>query len=299
MRMAFSLSIIPREEFKNHPLLARLLELHDIPDKLYVAGVLPDVVLDEYGRATPRILSVIGSRKHSTYGKIAVEKLIASLSGEQVVILSGLAFGIDAIAHESALKHSITTVAIPGSGLDAKVLYPNIHLSLAERIVQAGGALMSEFAPDMQAAQWTFPARNRIVAALADAVLVVEAAEKSGALITARQGLELGRDIGALPGEILSETSKGTNALIRDGAALVGNADDLFAFLHLTKKETVVSYDFTDEEKSILDMLSEPMEKDLLLIKSSMPPEQFLTALSSLEMKGYIQDTFGEVRKVV
>lgn len=297
--MAFPLSIIPREEFKNHPLLARLLELHDVPENLYVAGTLPDVALDEFGRATPRILSVVGSRKHSTYGKIAAEKLISALQGEKVVILSGLAFGIDAIAHDNALKHSLITIAIPGSGLDARVLYPNIHLSLAEKIAEAGGALISEFAPNMQAAQWTFPARNRLVAALSDAILVVEAAEKSGALITARQGLELGRDIGAVPGEIISETSHGTNSLIHDGAALIGNADDLYSLLHLTRKETAVAHDYTDDEKNILDMLNEPMEKDLLLIRSSMPPEQFLTVLSSLEMKGCIQDTFGEVRKVV
>lgn len=297
--MAFPLSIIPRESFKDNPLLARLLELHDIPDKLYVAGTLPEITLDEFGRATPRILSVVGSRKNSTYGKIAAEKLIASLRGEDIVILSGLAFGIDAISHEAALRHSLKTVAVPGSGLDARVLYPNIHLSLAEEIVEAGGALVSEFAPDMQAAQWTFPARNRIVAALSDAILVVEAAEKSGALITVRQGLELGRDIGAVPGEIMSETSRGTNALIHDGASLIGTPEDLYSLLRLTKKKSSVEYDFTDEERSILDILSEPMEKDLLLIKSSMSPEQFMTVLSSLEVKGCIQDTFGEVRKVV
>lgn len=297
--MAFPLSIIPRESFKDHPLLARLLELHDIPDKIYVAGTLPDVVLDEFGRATPRILSVVGSRKHSTYGRIAAERLLASLQGQPVVIVSGLAFGIDAIAHEAALKHSLTTIALPGSGLDARVLYPNIHLSLAERIVEAGGALISEFAPDMQAAQWTFPARNRLMAALSDAILVVEAAEKSGTLITARQGLELGRDIGAVPGEILSETSHGANALIHEGAYLIGNEENLYSLLHLAKKETGAIYDYTDEEKTILAILNEPMEKDLLLIKSNMSPEQFMTVLSSLEMKGCIQDTFGEVRKVV
>lgn len=298
--MPFPLSIIPREEFKNHPLLARLLELHDIPDRLYIAGTLPDVSLDEYGRATPRILSIVGSRKHTTYGKIAAEKLIASLQGEDVVILSGLAFGIDAIAHTNALKNSLATVAIPGSGLDTKVLYPNMHIPLAEDIVARGGALISEFAPEMGAAQWTFPARNRLVAALSDAILVVEAAEKSGALITARQGLELGRDIGAVPGEITSDTSLGTNALIHDGAFLIGNADDLYSLLHLTKKEiSASSFEYTDEEKILLDLLNEPMEKDLLLIKSNMPPEQFMTTLMSLEMKGCIQDTFGEVRKVV
>lgn len=298
--MAFPLSIIPREEYKNHPLLTRLLELHDMPAKLYIAGVLPEVTLDEYGRATPRILTVVGSRKYTTYGKLAIEKLLGELAGVPVVILSGLALGIDGIAHESALKHNLKTVAIPGSGLDTKVLYPKSHLQLAEAIVEASGAIASEFPPEMDAAQWTFPARNRIMAALADAVLVVEATDKSGTLITARQALELGRDIGAIPGEIFSDSSMGTNMLIKEGAYVIRNGDDLFDLLHLPKHEREETQeDFTDMEKKVLDALSEPMEKDTLLMKCDMPADQFLITLSSLEMRGCIQETFGEVRKVV
>jgi DNA processing protein len=298
--MSFPLSIIPREEFKDHPLLTRLLELHDMPAKLYIAGTLPKVTLDEYGRATPRILTVVGSRKYTTYGKLALEKLLGELTGEDIVILSGLALGIDGIAHETALKHNLTTVAIPGSGLDAKVLYPKTHLSLAESIVDAGGGVVSEFPAEMEAAQWTFPARNRVMAALADAVLVVEATEKSGTLITARQALELGRDIGAIPGDIFSDSSKGTNMLIKEGAYTIRNADDLFDLLHLQRtvqSETV--QDLTDMERKVLDALTEPTEKDTLLLKSDLPADQFLITLSSLEMKGCIQETFGEVRKVV
>lgn len=298
--MAFPLSIIPRDEFKNHPLLARLLELHDVPDQLYIAGTLPEVRLDEYGRATPRILTVIGSRKYTSYGKLAVEKLISSLAGEDVIILSGLALGIDGISHESALTNHLKTFAIPGSGLDAKVIYPRTHLPLAEAIVEAGGVLISEFAPEMQAAQWTFPARNRLMAALSDALLVIEATEKSGTLITARQALELGRDIGAIPGDIFSDSSQGTNMLIKDGAYIMRNANDLFDLLHLSRKApSENAYDLTDNEKKVLDQLSEPVAKDTLLLKSELPADQFLMILSSLEMKGCIQETFGEVRKVV
>ena len=297
--MAFPLSIIPRESFKDHPLLARLLELHDVPDQIYVAGTLPDVTLDEYGRATPRILTVIGSRKYTQYGKIALEKLLNTLAGQPVIILSGLALGIDGLSNEAALRNNITTIAVPGSGLDAKVIYPRNHLSLAEQIVHEGGALISEFAPEMQAAQWTFPARNRIMAALSDALLVIEATDKSGTLITSRQALELGRDIGAVPGDIFSDSSIGTNMLIKEGAYMIRNVDDLYDLLHLKREQSdEIIYDYTDEEKTILTILNEPMEKDLLLIKSNMSPEQFLTVLSSLEMKGCIQDTFGEVRKI-
>ncbi len=298
--MPFPLSIIPREEFKDHPLLARLLELHDVPEKLYIAGTLPIVTLDEYGRATPRILTVVGSRKYTQYGKLAVEKLLGSLAGQNVVILSGLALGIDGLSHETALKKNIPTVAVPGSGLDTKVIYPRTHLSLAEEIVNSGGALLSEFTPEMSAAQWTFPARNRIMAALSDALLVIEATEKSGTLITARQALELGRDIGAVPGDIFSDASLGTNMLIKEGAYMMRNADDLYDLLHLKRSPAeAVEYDYTTEERCLLDYLSEPVEKDTLMMKCGMAPDHFLMTLSSLEMKGCVQETFGEVRKVV
>jgi len=301
--MSFPLSIIPREKFHEHPLLSRLLELHDVPEILYVAGELPKVILDEYGRATPRILTVIGSRKNTNYGKSCVERLINSIRNENVIILSGLAYGIDSLAHSTALKNNLITVAIPGSGLDSNVIYPKSHLSLAEEIVEKNGALISELDPKTSAAQWTFPSRNRIMAALSDALLVVEAEEKSGTLITARQALELGRDIGAVPGDIFSPTSSGTNLLIRDGAYTVTNSDDLYALLHLSKKENnsvdESIKDYSPNEQLIMNILTEPMEKDLLLLKINISLSEFLVALSSLEMRGVVEEIFGEVRKIV
>ena len=298
--MAFPLMVIGRNEFENHPLLARLLELHDVPEKLYIAGELPDIKLDEYGRATPRILTVVGSRKYTTYGKLAIERLIQSLTGEDVVILSGLALGIDGLSHDAALESKLATIAIPGSGLDPRVLYPSSHLHLAEDIVTSGGALISELAPETQAAQWTFPARNRIMAALSDALLVIEATDKSGTLITARLALELGRDIGAIPGDIFSDSSYGTNMLIKEGAYMIRNSDDLYDLLHITKKEKEVTQEqYSHEEMLVLEHLGEPTEKDTLLVKTGLSPDQFLITISSLEMKGCIQETFGEVRKVV
>lgn len=298
--MSFPLTVIERESFGSHPLLSRLLELHDVPEKIYIAGTLPDVRMDELGRATPRILTVVGSRSYTTYGKLAVEKLVSSLAGSPVIILSGLALGIDGLSHTASLKSNILTVAVPGSGLDPKVIYPRNHLHLAEEIVRNGGCLLSELPPDTAAAQWTFPARNRIMAALADALLVVEAAEKSGTLITARQALELGKDIGAVPGDIFSDSSFGTNMLIKEGAYMIRNADDLHDLLHLEKREAATIQEaLTGEEKKLLDLLGEPVEKDTLMIRSELSPDLFLMTMTSLEMKGCIQETFGEVRKVV
>lgn len=300
--MSNHFSTVKKEDYDKHPLLARLLELHDIPEQIYIIGELPEITIDEYGRSMPRILTVVGSRKYTQYGKHAVEKLLSTLPKNDVIILSGLALGIDGIAHRSALDNKIKTIAIPGSGLDKKVIYPSTHIQLAEEIVTSGGALVSELSPTTKAAKWTFPARNRIMAALSDAVLIIEAEEKSGTLITGRQALELGRDIGAVPGELFSPTSVGTNALIHDGAYLIANENDLYELLHLSKKESggkISEEIYTEEEQNIMNILREPIEKDTLLIKSNLSLEKFLTTLSSLEIKGKIQETFGEVRRIV
>lgn len=300
----FIMKAIKRSEFASHPLLVRLEELHKPPDELFIEGNLPLATIDEYGRATPRILTIVGSRNHTTYAEDAVRMLVESLKGKDVVILSGLALGIDSLAHKHALKNNLKTIAIPGSGLDRKVLYPRVNSSLAEDILQKGGALISELKPKESAAQWTFPSRNRLMAALSDAVLIIEAKEKSGTLITARQALELGRDIGVVPGNIFSENSKGTNELARLGAHIIASKEDVFDLLHLPYEEKrddnkLVHVEAGNDEMKILEALIEPTSKDALLSKTGLAPTAFLVALSSLEMKGYVQEAFGEVRKVV
>lgn len=298
--MSSEISTIYQKDFSSHPLLARLLELHDIPKEIHIIGKLPEVTIDIYGRATPRILTVVGSRRHTSYGKHVIEKLLTSLQGENVIILSGLALGIDGLAHKEALKNSLTTIAIPGSGLNGTVIYPSTHRNLAKEIVETGGALISELAPETPAAPWTFPARNRIMAVLSDALLVIEAEEKSGTLITGRLALELGRDIGAVPGEIFSPTSVGTNMLIHEGAHSINSVDDLFSLLHLSKKETkTLEYSYTPHEQKIMELVYEPIEKDTLLITSELSLEEFLVAFSSLEIMGHLEETFGEVRRLV
>ncbi len=297
--------IITQADFKNHPLLTRLFELHDVPKQLYVRGTLPEVTFDEYGRATPRILTIVGSRKCTSYGKNVIKKLVSGLLGEDVIILSGLALGIDGTAHKEALASNLTTIAIPGSGLDTKVLYPSTHKALAEEILARSGALISELEDTTPSAPWTFPMRNRVMAALSDAVLIIEAEEKSGTLITARQALELGRDIGAVPGDIFSPTVQGTHLLIKDGAYPITCTDDLLALLHLSKREAGEGaqenlFDSLNEhESTILLLLREPIQKDTLFIQTNLSPSDFLSAFSTLEMMGYIEETFGEVRKVV
>ena len=298
---------IEQKDFAGHPLLTRLRELHDVPSMMRVRGTLPHVTFDEYGRATPRILTIVGSRKNTTYGRHVLEKLVASLRGEDVIILSGLALGIDGLAHKNALANSLITLAIPGSGLDPSVLYPRTHANLAEDIIAHGGVLLSELDDKDTAATWTFPMRNRIMAALSDAILIIEAEEKSGTLITARQGLELGRDIGAVPGEIFSSNASGTNMLIKEGAYPITSSDDLFALLHLSKKEPEDIFsssskkenNFTSEENLLLSLLREPLPKDTLFVRSGLSIPVFLGTFSSLELRRHVEETFGEVRRMV
>lgn len=294
------IKVIKQENFKDSPFLNRLNNLHKIPEEIYIKGNIPEFKEDEYGRLTPRVLAIVGSRKNTSYGEHVVKKLVASLSSQNVIILSGLAYGIDEISHNSAINNNLKTIAIPGSGLNREVIYPKSNQDLADEIVEKDGLLISELSPDTKPDKWTFPARNRLVATLSDAILIIEASDKSGALITARQALELGKDIGAVPGEIFSDSSLGTNMLIKDGASIITNEDDLYDLLHL-KKESVENKketrNYTGNEKIIMDLIEGTIEKDILLIKSGMSPQEFLSAFSSLEISGEIEEEFGEVRK--
>lgn len=292
-----------QKDFANHPLLARLLTLHDIPKGIYIEGELPSVTIDALGRATPRILTIVGSRKNTTYGRQVVEKLLEKLKDYPIIILSGLALGIDGIAHKEALKNNLKTIAIPGSGLGERVLYPSAHRTLAKDIVAYGGVLLSEYEENTQAAPWTFPNRNRLMASLSDALLIIEAEEKSGTLITARLALELGKDIGAIPGEIFSPNAEGTNILIKNGAYLISEYKDLLSLLHLSEQEHVdepkKQKSLSVGEQTLLDLLIEPLDKDTLFEKANISYEEFITHFSSLEINGYLQETFGEVRRLV
>ena len=295
--------ILPKD-YPTHGFLVRLLELHDIPKKIHVRGQLPAITFDEYGRATPRILTIVGSRKNTAYGKHVLQMLLASLKGYDVVILSGLAYGIDGLAHTNAMMNNLVTLAIPGSGISKNVIYPSGHRALAQEIIESGGAIFSELDNDTKPAPWTFPQRNRIMAALSDAVLIIEAEEKSGTLITARQALELGRDIGAVPGDVFSPSAFGTNTLIKEGAYPITSIDDLLALLHLSKKESSDEEQpekrmYSSQEKIIMELLREPTDKESLFTKTHLTFEEFLVAFSSLEIDGYLQESFGEVRKTL
>lgn len=248
-----------------------------------------------------KLLAVVGSRKFTVYGREVCESIIKGLAGEPVTIVSGLALGIDSIAHRAALAAGLQTIAIPGSGLDRKVIHPRSHAGLADEIVEAGGGLLSEYYDTMPSGVWAFPQRNRIMAGMCHATLVIEAGLKSGTLITSRLATEYNRDVGVIPGPITSPTSDGPNMLIRIGAALIRDANDVLELLNLPRRDTdpklIDVEDLTDEEQVFIKILESPCSRDELIRKSKFDTGSASAVLSLLEIKGLIKEELGEVRK--
>jgi len=269
-----------------------LLEIPDVPEHLYLRGILPS--------PETTLLAIVGSRKYSSYGKDVCEELIAGLSGYDIAIVSGLALGIDSIAHQAALRAGLKTIAVPGSGLGKDVLYPASNFHLAEKIVSEGGALLSEFEPDFKATVWSFPQRNRIMAGLSRAVLIIEAAERSGTLITARMALDYNRDVYVVPTSIFSESGKGSNALIRQGAMPVLSSADVLQELGFDISQTEkakTSPDYSDEEKNVLTLLKDPLGRDELIRALAIETSKANMLLSVMEIKGLIKEQWGVVHR--
>ena len=268
-----------------------LAEIPDPPKVLHMRGSLDRI-------AGTKLVTVVGSRAYTSYGKSVCESLIKSLAGYPITIVSGLAIGIDSIAHRAALDAGLPTIAFPGSGLDWKALHPKQHRGLAEEILEAGGALISEFKNDTIGAIWTFPRRNRIKAGLSDMVIIIEAEEASGTLITARLGTEYNRIVGAVPGSITSPNSKGTNWLIRLGAVPITSSTDILQELGLAEKLTADAAAYlmlnTDEER-VLAALSEPKTKEQILMELELDPVAANVIFSTLEIKCAIRECLGFV----
>lgn len=237
-------------------------------------------------------LAVVGSRRPSAYGQMAAGRLVAPLAQAGLTIVSGLAFGIDALAHHHTLEVGGRTVAVLGSGLSQKCLYPINHRFLAEKIINQNGAIISEFPPLLPAAKFTFPQRNRLIAGLSLGLLIIEAAAKSGSLITAHYALEQNREVMAVPGNIFSEQSAGTNHLIKIGAKVVTKADDVLEVLNLQPldadsaqpnlpPEELAIMKIIGNEAKHLDEISALLKIDIGVITST---------LTIMELKGLIKN---------
>ena len=266
---------------------ALLRELHDPPPRLYLRGGPPEVL------GLPSV-AIVGARTCSSYGAQVARELARELGASGVVVVSGLARGVDGEAHRGALAGCGLTVAVLGCGIDRD--YPRAHTELARRIVDSG-AIVSEYPPGIEASPWRFPARNRIVAGLARATVVVEARERSGALITADFALELGREVFAVPGEITSALSAGANDLIRQGATPLLSADDVLEGLGLERSPPRVADTLSAGARRLLEPLSETARTlDELGRLTGLESAALAAALTELELAGLAASADGVYR---
>jgi DNA processing protein len=272
---------------------ARLRTIHDPPVGLFVRG---QASLDLLARPC---VAVVGARACSQYGTDVATTIAGRLAAAGVVVVSGLARGIDGAAHRGALRAGLT-VAVLGCGIDRD--YPRAHASLAAEIA-ATGLIVSEYAPGVEPAPWRFPARNRIVAGLADATVVVEARLRSGALITADLALEEGREVLAVPGEITSHLSAGSNALLRLGATPATAASDVLEAIGIEAVAGALAdlaLELSDGAEAVREVVADaPVGFDELVRRTGLPPPEVSAALAELELLGLAVEADGLYRGVM
>ena len=274
-----------------HDICPDLLEIHNPPKKLFIKGDASCLT-----RTIP--IAFVGSRTCTSYGTQACETLIQDLQGHPVSIVSGLALGIDIIAHKKALEVGLPTVAVLGSGLDKDVLYPKSHIQIAQRITAEGGCLISEYEDTEKPAPHMFPERNRIIAGIAPVIVIVECEKKSGTMITARLGIESNKEVCVVPHSIFSPTSEGPLSLLKDGAHCICSGKDLLELAGIQKETPQMTLFVTEKEKIVLDLLHEPMSKSTLMKTTNLSVAELQKTLIQLEIKGRIKEAEGYVYKV-
>ncbi|MBI4457819.1 DNA-protecting protein DprA [Candidatus Uhrbacteria bacterium] len=298
------IAIIARVDRAYPELLARI---PDAPERLYVRGAVAALF------GAPAI-AIVGTRAMTRYGESVTKMLVHPLAAAGAVIVSGLALGIDAVAHQAALDAGGITVAVLGSGVDKDSVGPRLNANLAERIIKSGGALVSEYPPGTGGQAYHFPQRNRIIAGLSRATIVIEAPEKSGALITAKQALEYNREVLAVPGPITGSSSTGSNRLISRGAAVVTCLEDVLAACGLDLTDTLAGGPkgpppssashsggrpsgrpmFTNEEAAVLDYIrKEPLSIDELIEASGLTSSAVFAIVTHLEIRGLLERSGG------
>jgi DNA processing protein len=294
------------EKYKIKPLFInqpaypqRLLHCYDSPTMLFYRG--------NANLNAARIVAIIGTRNNSAYGKHLTQQLVQELAAYDALVVSGLAFGIDAIAHKSALNHHLQTVGVLAHGLDS--LYPSEHTSLAKDMIKQGGGLLTEYYSDITAEKHHFPIRNRIVAGMSDAVIVVETGIKGGSMITAELANGYNRDVFAFPGKVTDAKSAGCNALIKNNkAVLLTETQELAEMLGWSapapkniqpQKELFVT--LNAEEKTIVDILNEkqPVHIDELNLRCGFSISSIAAAILNLELQNIVQALPGKMYQLV
>lgn len=260
-----------------------LQHIYQPPQTLFVAGKLP--------KTRRPTVAIVGSRKPTTYGIAVTHRLAYDLAKQGVIIVSGLAYGIDAIAHKAALEAGGTTIAVLAGGLHA--IYPKNHLGLAQHIIKSGGAIISEQPPGTDAHKFHFLARNRIISGIADAIIVTEATERSGTSSTFAHALEQNKQVFAVPGPITSLLSAGPNRMLQTGAAVVLSARDILDQIapQLRTQQTKLLLADTPAEQTILELIQQGItDGDELHRKSKLSASVYLQSITLLELNGTIRN---------
>ena len=294
------------EKYKIKPLFLtdksypqRLLNCYDSPTLLFYKG---DADLN-----ASKIVAVIGTRNHTEYGRQQTEKLIKDLSSQKILIVSGMAFGIDAIAHKACLKNELRTVGVLGHGLDQ--IYPPDHSNLAKDMVKYGGGLLAEFRSNTKPDKHNFPTRNRIVAGMSDATVVIETKERGGSMITAELANGYNKDVFALPGKVTDNKSAGCNFLIRNNKAmLLTDAEELVEVMgweeksqkSKVKSQKELFIELSQEEKIIVEILKEKdlIHIDELNLKTGLSSSTIAAAILNLELQGVVSTLPGKLYKL-
>ena len=268
--------------------LRDLPHIPDPPKKLFIRGKLP--------AKRVKTVAIVGTRKPSAYGREIATKIASECAKNGIVVVSGLALGIDSIAHRAAINSGGKTIAVLANSVDK--IYPRSHEDLGQKILQTNGAILSEYPNNTPARPWQFLARNRIVSGLADAVVIIEAASRSGTLSTANHALDQGKEIFAVPGNITSPLSAGCNQLIKNGANPLTSVEDLLDFLipDRFEKQTQLFKGDTREENVILEFLSKngTTSSDTIIKQTKLSASEFNQAITMLELKGLVLNNGGE-----
>ena len=265
-----------------------LKKIKDAPKILYYKGTLPGL--------NDKCVAIVGTRRCSPYGQQAALKISGELADAGVIVVSGLAPGIDTFSHRAVVEKRKRTIAVLGTGLDEKSIYPQTNLGLSRKIIENGGCLISELPEGTNGSKFSFPRRNRIISGLSLAVLVVEAKEKSGSLITADYAIKQNKKLFAIPGPIYSSNSAGPNKLIKNGARLVTGVSDILDELGLSLQQTIKNNIEAEnnEEKFILESLKEEsLHIDKIIEKTKLGASVVATTLALMEISGKIRSLGG------
>lgn len=265
-----------------HKYLQIITAIDNCPEKLFVIGKLPEERITS--------VAIVGTRKPTAYGKEVAYDLAYNLAKKGVVIISGLALGIDAIAHQAALDAKGTTIAVLANGLDS--IYPSVNKQLGERIIASGGAIISEYEPAVKARSFQFLERNRIVSGLSDMTVVIEAARRSGTLATVGHALNQNKEVGAVPGNITSPMSYGCNEIIKQGAHVITSAEDVMNIIEpgYESEQKILALGDSEAEAKIIELLSKGVrDGDELARYAELDIVEFANALTMLEINGVVR----------